>query len=165
MSEVPTPTPIDAPERPARPTVIVPVDDSERSRRAVVTAATEFDDVELVVLYVLEPYVAMSVTEPAVWDDEFAPRREREAKRVLEDYRDLAASHGADVRTELARETQTRAIINASEKFGADRAIVARPRGTGFRGKLTNLLLEIAGKRALTSVTIVDPRNAEGASD
>lgn len=113
-------------------TILVPIDGSDQSRKALMIAATEFNEAELVILYVQKPFVVMSVTESAVWDEEFLDHREREAKQLLEEYRELAASYGVDVQTELAHGSPKRAIIEASEKFDADHIIKGYTRKPGL---------------------------------
>lgn len=109
-------------------TILVSVDDSKRARTALTVAATNPDVSTVVVLYVLRPFVVMSVTESAVWDDEFASRRERKANLLLCEYRELVASYGVNVRTKLAYGHPKRAQLDASDAFGADEVIVGRQR-------------------------------------
>ena len=112
-------------------TILVPVDDSERSRQALAVVATDFDDAEIIILYVLKPYVVKSVTESAIWDDEFMDNREQEAKQALEEYQQLATEYGLDVRAEFARGSPTRAIGEARNKFDVDHIVL------GYSGKTT----------------------------
>ncbi|WP_436344383.1 universal stress protein [Natronorubrum sp. FCH18a] len=125
-----------------RRTVLVVVDDSERSRRALIDAAVEFSGDEVVVLYVLESFVVKSVTESAVWDDEHADRREREAERLLEEHRKLAETYGTDVRTVLSRGSPNEAITEAIETFGVDHVVVGHPKRTGLSRLVPGRLAE-----------------------
>jgi nucleotide-binding universal stress UspA family protein len=122
---------VDGWARSLQQTILVPVDDSEQSRKALAVAATDFDDAEIIILYVLKPYVVKSATESAVWDDEFMDNREQEAKQTLEEYQQLATEYGLDVRAEFARGSPTRAIGEARNKFDVDHIIL------GYSGKTT----------------------------
>ncbi len=112
-------------------TILVPVDDSEQSQQALAVAATDFDDAEIIILYVLKPYVIKSVTESAVWDDEFRDNREQEAKQALEEYQQLVTEYGLNVRAEFTRRSPTRAISEARNKFDVDHIVL------GYSGKTT----------------------------
>ncbi|WP_248905021.1 universal stress protein [Halocatena marina] len=142
-------------------TILVPIDDSEQSREAVAVAATDFNDAELIVVRILKPFVVMSVTESAVWDDEFMNRRKREAEQLLEDYRELATEYGADVRTELVRGAPIRSIISISDEFDVDHIVM----GCTKKRSISRLFLRLFTNRTLgftpvsASVTVVCPTN------
>ncbi|MFD1565847.1 universal stress protein [Haloarchaeobius amylolyticus] len=139
--------------------ILVPVDGSDHSRRALITAATEFEDTDIVVLHVIDPFDAYSVTEEAVWDDSFMEQREEDAKELLEEYEDLAAEHGVSVETQLAHGSPSRAILGAVDDLGADHIVIGSRGRTGVGRMLLGSVAETVAERSPVSVTIVRPEN------
>ncbi|GAB3019631.1 universal stress protein [Natronobiforma cellulositropha] len=137
--------------------VLVPVDGSAHSRRALEVTLEEFPDAEVVVFHAIDRYDVALVSEPAVWDDEFPERQERAAEALLEEYRDLADGHGVEVRTELARGKPADAILVAVDEFGADHVVMGSRGRRGVARVLLGSVAEKVARRAPVSVTVVRP--------
>ena len=138
-------------------TILVPVDGSEHSRRALTVAATELEADRIVVLHVLDPFTVVSTTESAVWDDEFRDRREREAQALLDEYETLADDLGVDVETALVHGSPANAIVGAAGDFDADGIVIGSRGRSGIGRVLLGSVAETVAKRAPTSVLIVRP--------
>jgi len=137
--------------------ILRPVDGSEHSRRALIAATTTFEDADLVVLHVIDPFDVYSVTEEAVWDDSFMEQREEDAKELLEEYEDLAGEHGVSVETRLAHGSPSQAILGAVDDVGADHIVMGSRGRTGVGRILLGSVAETVAERAPVSVTIVRP--------
>lgn len=137
--------------------ILVPIDGSTDSRRALEVAATAFDAEELIVFHVLEPYDVASVSESAVWDDEFVDRREDAANQLLGEFADLVADHDVDVRTELGYGPVARTITEAAGDFDVDHIVIGSRGRRGVTRVVLGSTAESVAKRAPVSVTIVRP--------
>ncbi|MFU8868050.1 universal stress protein [Natronococcus sp.] len=137
--------------------ILVPVDGSDHSRRALRVAATEFETNEIVVLHVLDPFRAASTTEEAVWNREYMDERERDAERLLEEYADLATELDVPVRTELVRGSPSRAIVGAVGDLDVDHVVVGSQGRSGIGRVLLGSVAETVARRSPVSVTIVRP--------
>jgi nucleotide-binding universal stress UspA family protein len=138
-------------------TILVPVDGSEHSRRALTVAATELEADRIVVLHVIDPFTVVSTTETAVWDDDFHARREREAEALLEEYEELADDLGVSVETELVHGSPANAIIGAVDDFDVDQIVIGSQGRSGIGRILLGSVAETVAKRAPTSVLIARP--------
>ena len=137
--------------------ILVPVDGSAHSRQALEVAVTEFEDAEIIVFHAIDLYDVASVTESAVWDDEFRERQETAARALLEEYHDFAAERGVEVRTELARGDPAQAIVVAADEFDADHIVMGSRGRRGVARVLLGSVAEAVTKRAPISVTVVRP--------
>ncbi|NKE36625.1 universal stress protein [Natronococcus sp. JC468] len=137
--------------------ILVPVDGSKHSRRALSVAATEFETDEIVVLHVLDPFRVASTTEEAVWNSDYMDEREREAEDLLEEYAALGREYDVPVRTELARGSPARAIVGMIDEFDVDHVVVGSRGRSGIGRVLLGSVAETVAKRSPVSVTIVRP--------
>lgn len=138
-------------------TLLVPVDGSEHSRRALTEAATEFEADERIVLHVVEPFDVFSVTEEAVWDEAYMDKREREAAALLEEYKALADELGVSIRTELVRGSPAREIIRAVDEYAVDHVVMGSRGRTGVGRVVLGSVAETVAERSPVSVTIIRP--------
>ena len=138
-------------------TLLVPVDGSEHSRRALTVAATEFDADELVVLHVVEPFDVFAVTEEALWDEAYMEKREQEAESLLEEYEALADDLGITIQTAIGRGSPPREIVRAIDEYGADHVVMGSRGRTGVGRVVLGSVAETVAERAPVSVTIVRP--------
>ncbi|MCU4750811.1 universal stress protein [Halobacteria archaeon AArc-curdl1] len=136
-------------------TILVPIDGSEHSREALSVAIEEFDDAELIVLHVIEPYNVFSVTENAARDDEVLEERRSERAALLEESREFAADRGVNVRTELMLGSPSRAIVDACEEFDVDHVVMGSRGRTGLSRLVLGSVADTVVKRAPTTVTVV----------
>ena len=137
--------------------ILVPVDGSTHSRRAFTFAATELDGQELVVFHVIDPFDVDVSTEEAAWDDTFLERRKTEAKRLLEEYEELADEHGVSIETEIAFGTPSRAILGAVDEYDVDHVAIGSRGRMGVGRVSLGSVAERVAKRSPVSVTIVRP--------
>ncbi|MFP9191784.1 universal stress protein [Natrialbaceae archaeon A-CW1-1] len=136
-------------------TILVPIDGSEPSRNALTVAIEEFDDAELILLHVIEPYNVFSVTEDAVRDDDILEERRSERAALLEEFAETAVDMGADVRTELMLGSPSRAIVDACEEFDVDHVVMGSRGRTGLSRMILGSVADTVVKRAPVTVTVV----------
>ena len=143
--------------------LLVPVDGSPLSERALEYAFDAHDDVSVVALHVIDPadpgYSApMDVdvrTEPSHGSEAWYDRAGEMEEAIFEDVRDLAAEYDADLTTESAVGDPARRIVDYAE----DHDIGAIVMGSHGRSGPTRLLLgstaELVVSRAPVTVTVV----------
>ncbi|WP_252700795.1 universal stress protein [Natronosalvus vescus] len=136
-------------------TILVPIDGSEPSRNALTVAIEEFDDAELILLHVIEPYNVFSVTEDAVRDDDILEERRSERAALLEEFAETAVDMSADVRTELMLGSPSRAIVDACEEFDVDHVVMGSRGRTGLSRMILGSVADTVVKRAPVTVTVV----------
>ena len=135
-------------------TVLVPVDGSSHSRRALQFATRTFADAEVVVLHVVDPFEVIDGPGEEAWNRDVADQHERDAETLLEEYVELAGDD-VPVRTELRHGTPSRAIVGAADDLDVDHVVIGSRGRTGVGRVLLGSVAETVARRAPTSVTIV----------
>lgn len=137
--------------------ILVPVDGSMESRQALTEAATIFDDPDLVIFHVLDPFDPGDVDDPDLTNEKFPQKREEAARELLESYEDQVAEHDVGVETGLAYGVPSRAILGAIDDFDVDHVVLGSRGRTGAGRVLLGSVAETVARRAPVSVTIVRP--------
>ncbi|MFB6220297.1 MAG: universal stress protein [Halolamina sp.] len=122
--------------------VLVPVDGSEESTRAVEYAAAVADayDAAVHVVYVLGEEVVRAIETGTVEDEAIA----EETEQYVETARELAGEQGVDVTTSVAAGFSTErlsrhpgsVVLDTAEGVGADFVVVPREPQTGTTGEV-----------------------------
>ena len=109
--------------------VLVAIDGSEMSERALEYALTAYDDAEVTAFHVLGGPSPMGgkATGLALADD-LEAAAEKQAEEVFERAREIAAEHDRDIRTEIALGHPARAIINRASEY--DTVVLGSHSGT-----------------------------------
>jgi len=126
-------------------TILVPMDGSPLSKRALETAVTEHPDAEIHVLHVIdpsEPGYSYPIdidpdVEPVHGSSEWVTRGEELAESLFDESRELAAEHGAELTTVTRVGRPDREIVDYVEEVGIDHIYL----GSHGRGADARILL------------------------
>lgn len=140
-------------------TVLVPVDDSERSTQAIRYAVENHPDADIVALHVVDAVGAIhaadpEVTAPGYWEQVFEAAEEA-AEAVLADASDVAAEMGVEIRTERVNGRAARRIVEYAEEHDVDEVVLASHGRTGVSRVLLGSVAEQVVRRAPCPVTVV----------
>lgn len=135
--------------------ILVPMDGSPLSKRALEHALSMHPEAEITVLYVID-YIEESYSARALIGSEKLRERAREhARSLFEDARALADEHDATIRTETAEGDPSREICAYAADHGVDQIVV----GSHGRSPMSRILLgsvaESVARRAPVPVTVV----------
>ena len=144
--------------------ILVPVDGSQLSRRALEITLEEYPDSEIHALHVIDPtepgYSVADVAyrgeiEPRHGSAEWYDRANELGEDVLEDARELAADHDVDLETETVVGRPDREILQYAEREGIDHIVM----GSHGRGEDSSILLgsvtEAVAFRAPVRVSLI----------
>ena len=144
--------------------ILVPVDGSPLSRRALEVACEEYGDDEIIALHVIDPFdPAYSVygiesdlsTEPRHGSEEWYERAEDNSEALLEELADVADDYGVTIRTESTVGRPDREILQYAEDEDVDHIIVgSHGRGEGAR-ILLGSVTEAVAFRAPVRVSLI----------
>jgi nucleotide-binding universal stress UspA family protein len=100
--------------------VLVPMDDSEMSEHALEYALETHPDAGITVLHVVgEPSPMMGEAAGLALEDDIRSVAEDHAADVFERAREIAASHGAEVTTDVGWGSPAKVIVDRAEGFDA----------------------------------------------
>jgi nucleotide-binding universal stress UspA family protein len=107
--------------------VLVPMDDSPGSRRALEFALSTFSDAEVTALHVVDPSTGYLVAENLPSGDVGSPRERGEArgKELLSEAEALAAEHDRRISTVVETGKPARTIVEVAEEPGAGHVVMA----------------------------------------
>lgn len=146
--------------------VLVPVDGSPLSERALEVALAENPEARITCLHVVDPTelgysyypfdrVADFDEEPVHGSEEWFERAEEFAEELFEGVEETAAEHDADLETELVVGAPSQAIVEYARDHDVDHVIM----GSHGRGEDTRIALgsvtEAVAFRSPTRVTLV----------
>jgi nucleotide-binding universal stress UspA family protein len=137
--------------------VLVPVDESERSRTALEYALETYPDASLTVLHVIDPRDLRTYGGIEGWVDlEEIGRQQRDhAEEVVENARERAAERGVTVATEVVVGKAPRAIVEYAEEHGVDLVVMGSHGRSGVSRVLLGSVAERVVRRSPTPVTVV----------
>ncbi|WP_265109926.1 universal stress protein [Halosolutus halophilus] len=153
--------------------LLVPVDGSPLSNRALEYAFDAHEDPSVVALHVIDPadpgYSSMIDVdvrnEPPHGSDEWYERATKEEERLFSEARDLAAERDAELSTESVVGDPSRKIVDYAEDHDVDAIVM----GSHGRSGPTRLLLgstaELVVSRAPVTVTVVRDEVDRGSPD
>lgn len=128
--------------------VLVPVDGSPLSERALETAFQEYPDATITALHVIDPmevgysYYPVDNSleldeEPLHGSEEWYERAKELTEELFEEVEELAHEHGVDVDTDLIVGDPSRAIVDYATNEDVDHILI----GSHGRGEGTRVLL------------------------
>lgn len=139
--------------------VLVPIDDSARSTKALEYALEEYPDAEITALHVLDPAGDAVYTGGEISIDldvgEARERHKRLAEELLEETVEVAGRHGHDVDTATRVGKPARAILEYAEEEGVDHIVVGSHGRSGVSRVLLGSVAETVTRRSPVPVTVV----------
>lgn len=100
--------------------ILVPMEDSEMSRKALEYALETHPNAEITILHVVgEPSAMFGAATGLALEEDLEAAAERRAEEVSDMARDLAADHDVEITTAVHIGHPTRAILNRAEDFDA----------------------------------------------
>lgn len=98
--------------------VLVPIDDSEMSQRALAYTLENHSDAEITVLHVVgEPSPMWGAPSGLALEDDFEAAVQERAEEVFAPARELAAEHGVELETAVEVGNVAKAIVNTADEF------------------------------------------------
>ena len=134
-------------------TILVPIDESERSTEAFEFALESEPDARFVVFHVREPVYG----ETSHWDDdeeEGGPDRQS-AEELFETARSIAERHGVELETAVGEGTPSKAIVEYVEENEIDQIIIGSHGREGASRVLLGSVAENVTRRSPVPVTVV----------
>ncbi len=143
--------------------LLVPVDGSPLSERALEYAFDAHDDPSVVALHVIDPgdpgygsSIDIDIrTEPAHGTDEWYDRAEAEEERIFESVRELAAGYDAELSTDSVVGEPAREIVDYAQDGAFDAIVMGSHGRTGPTRLLLGSTAELVVGRAPVTVTVV----------
>ena len=137
--------------------ILVPVDGSEPSDVALNHTIEQFDDAEIVALYVMDPVDGSTAWGPGSADEWLSASEER-AETVLNEAAETAAEAGRSVTTEsvIGRPAQT--IVEYIDEHDIDHVVIGSHGREGLSRVLLGSVAETVVRRASVPVTVARPR-------
>ncbi|ADB63073.1 UspA domain protein (plasmid) [Haloterrigena turkmenica DSM 5511] len=143
--------------------LLVPVDGSPLSKRALEHAFEEYGDASVIALHVLDPtdpgYSSPTDVdvrnEPPHGSDEWYERASEEEEKIFDDARELASEYDGALDTETAIGEPAREIVDYAEENEIDHVVMG---SHGRRGETRLLLGSVADmvvRRSPVSVTVI----------
>ena len=136
--------------------ILVPVDESERSREALAYAMKRFPNAEFTALHVLEggqgdlgTFSGMTGDVP---DDE---RLQERADEVFDAARELAAEHGVTLHTDRGRGRPDRLIVRYADDEDVDLIVIGSHGRDGVARVLLGSVAETVVRRSSVPVLVV----------
>ncbi|MFB6084099.1 MAG: universal stress protein [Halorientalis sp.] len=140
--------------------VLVPLDDSPLSDRALEFALDEYaDDATITVLHVLDFVEAgygapMEGMLPGYWEDWYE-REEENAEQLFEEAQATADEYGVALETETTMGKPARSIVEFADTEGLDHIVMGSHGRSGVSRILLGSVAETVLRRAHCPVTIV----------
>lgn len=137
--------------------VLVPVDGSSGSRRALEYALSTHPDAAITALTVIDPLDSVVAAEeggPVVAEDWY-DQSEAAATEILESARETAADVGVDLETETEVGQPARTIVRFADDGGYDHVVIGSHGRTGASRILLGSVAERVLRRASVPVTVV----------
>ncbi|WP_254526084.1 universal stress protein [Natrinema caseinilyticum] len=143
--------------------LLVPVDGSPLSKRALEYAFDEEGSISVVALHVIDPsdpgYSSATDVdvrnEPPHGSREWYQRAAEEEERIFDDARELAADSDADLSTDSALGEPAREIVDYAEDNDIDQIVLGGHGRSGTTRMLLGSVAEMVVRRSPVSVTVV----------
>ncbi|WP_433623167.1 universal stress protein [Halomicrococcus sp. NG-SE-24] len=137
--------------------VLVPIDGSRQSTKALEHALTEFEDAEIEVLNVIDPIdvgYSSTVGMPG-YSEEWYEESKENAERLFEEAQELADEHGVTLSTatELGRPSQV--IVEFADENDLDQIVMGSHGRSGVSRILLGSVAETVVRRSPVPVTVV----------
>jgi nucleotide-binding universal stress UspA family protein len=136
--------------------ILVPIDRSAQSDRALEYALETFPDAKFTVLHAINPSgYWYGNTDGYIYADEIEEWARRQGNEVLENARKTAAEHGRDVRTEMKWGPPARTITEYAIDGEFDQIVLGSHGRSGVSRVLLGSVAESVVRRSPVPVTIV----------
>lgn len=137
--------------------VLVPIDGSELSKRALEHALTAYPDAAVTVLHVVDPVDAVYRAEASgpVEAERWVEAARESADALLADARERAAARGVDVDTEIRIGKPVREIVELADESDVDHIVVGSHGRTGAARLVLGSVAESVVRRSSVPVTVV----------
>jgi nucleotide-binding universal stress UspA family protein len=143
--------------------VLVPIDGSPLSLRALRHALTEFPDASVTVLHVVdlsEPGYGTHADvetsyEPLMGSEEWYARAEEISERLFDDARELADDYDREISTTSEIGDPKRIIVDYADEEDVDHIVLGAHGRTEEERPLFGSVTEIVARRATVPVTII----------
>ncbi len=139
--------------------VLVPVDGSSESEKALEHALDELRDAEITLLHVINPVSAVNYGADDYFDAEGYQRQlehqREQGEELLEECREIAAKRGVDVETVIETGQPARTILETAEAEDVDQIVMGSRGRSGVGRVLFGSVAESVTRRASVPVTIV----------
>ncbi|MCU4741648.1 universal stress protein [Natronoglomus mannanivorans] len=143
--------------------LLVPLDGSPLSKRALEYALEAHDNASIVALHVVDPadpgYSSATPVdvrnEPPHGSDEWYDQASEEEERIFDEARELAAAHDVGVSTESAVGEPAREIVDYAEENETDHIVMGSHGRTGMTRLLLGSVAEMVVARSPVTVTVV----------
>lgn len=139
--------------------VLVPVDGSAASEKALEHVLSEDPEAEITLLYVVTPASSFNYGGGDYFDAEgyqkHVEQQRADGNALLEEYRETAAARGVDVETVLENGKPARKILKRIEEHDVDHVVMGSRGRSGVGRVLFGSVAEAVTRRASIPVTIV----------
>lgn len=139
--------------------VLVPIDDSERSTEALEYALETHSDATITAIHVIDPrkfYAATGIEGSITADYErIEENYERQAEALLEEARETAADRGVELETEWVTGAVARSIVDYADEHDVDAIVMGSHGRSGASRVLLGSVAESVTRRSPVPVTIV----------
>jgi len=138
--------------------ILVPVDGSPQSERALEHALAEFPEAEITVLNVIDPASAAYDSPMAagpVGVEEWYENAEEAAENLFETARERAREHGTDVASTTEVGQPARTITDYADAESVDQIVIGSHGRSGVTRILLGSVAETVVRRAPCPVTVV----------
>lgn len=138
--------------------VLVPVDDSDRSKEALAFAVENYPDATITALHVVDPgsFPAGGFESGVTTDiEQLRDTKEKHAEELLETLREHAADLGADIETATDTGKPARTIVEYADDNDVDLVVVGSHGRTGASRVLLGSVAETVVRRSSVPVTVV----------
>ncbi|MGM0604863.1 MAG: universal stress protein [Halobacteriota archaeon] len=139
--------------------ILVPIDESERSKEALEFALQEYPNANITALHVIDPsefHVGSGIEGSLIRDyDQVRENYENRAANLLEDARDTASAQGIEIETDRVDGRVTRSIVEYASEHGMDQIIIGSHGRTGASRILLGSVAENVVRRSPVPVTVV----------
>lgn len=137
--------------------ILVPVDGSPQSHRALEYAVAEHPDASFIVLHVVNPSQMAYATDPSgmdYWEDWYESAQDRAAE-ILEEAEGVVEAAAASVASAIEVGSPARVIVDYAEEKDADLIVMGSHGRSGVSRILLGSVAETVVRRAPCPVTVV----------
>ncbi len=142
-------------------TILVPIDGSPLSERALRHSLDTYSDAEIVAYYVTSPFDPQegpgeeSAYEPIVGSDEWYADQQEEADRIFAEAEELAAEYGRQITTEYEIGDPQRLIPEYATQEDVDHVVMGAHGRQEAERQLVGRVAETVVFRSPVSVTVI----------
>ncbi len=133
--------------------VLVPVDGSAPATDALQYALEQFDDADLVALYVMDPVDGSTAWGPGSADNWISAAEER-AETVLEEAKETASAVDRTLTTDSVVGRPAHSIVEYAEEHDVDHVVIGSHGRSGLSRVLLGSVAEMVVRRAPVPVTV-----------